>query len=162
MLISRCHCHCHHLLPFDVAGRQEPKGLGCISSHWSTSASDNHESQLSTLIRTIQLHQDALICVWNTKEIIRLQYNGSFSFPLVSFVSEGNDIVRIVSAVDVIRVFLTITQRPRGKGTTSKHFAALSGKGKKSWRGFWTGFLWEECDWPQRAGQQFRNEWKGR
>lgn len=39
----------------------------------------------SSLIRTMQKHQDTLIYVWNTKEIIRLQYNSPFSFPQVCF-----------------------------------------------------------------------------
>lgn len=63
---------------------------------------NNKVSKPSSLIRTIQQHQDTLIFVWNTKEIIRLQYNGLFSFPQVCFVSQGTALVRTVSVVDIM------------------------------------------------------------
>lgn len=87
MLIS--HCHCHHLLPSTLQEDRSQRPLAAFPRIGQHLHSDNQDSQLSCLIRTIQLPQDALICVSNTKEIIRLQYNGPFSFPQVSFVSEG-------------------------------------------------------------------------
>lgn len=97
---------------------------------------NNKVSKRSSPIRTIQLHQDTLIRVWNTKEIIRPQYNGLFSFPQVCFVSYWTP--RLLSEVDVMQI-LTINQTASVGGSALNTSALFAGKRKyrqKIWSSF--------------------------